>query len=82
MFQVKLMSLLASCAAEVPVTYMALPMSARIRPYCCMAWAMIWASGPMAAIAALTAGVFSRRKRRRTAAWSSPSESSTMCEAG
>ena len=58
MFQVRSMLLLASTEAEVPVTNIGLPMSARIRPYCCMAWAMIWASGPMLAIKALTAGVF------------------------
>ena len=44
------MLLSAFCEAEVPVTYIALPMSARTKPYCCMAWAMICASGPRLAI--------------------------------
>ena len=41
MSQVRLMPLLAFTEAEAPVTYMALPMSATIRPYCCMARARI-----------------------------------------
>ena len=42
-------ALLASCEADEPVTYIALPMSASTRPYFCMAWAMICDSGGMRA---------------------------------
>jgi len=82
MFQVKLMALLAFCEAELPVTYIALPMSARTRPYCCMAWAMIWASGPKPLMTALTAGVFMRRKCAPKGSLVDPAESLTTCEAG
>ena len=53
---------------EAPVTYIAVPISASTRPYCCIAWAMICDSAGMAAILLLTAVVFASRSRRQTAA--------------
>ena len=55
MFQTRLIWLFAFTAADAPLTYIALPPSARTSPYCCMARATIWASGPMVAIRLLTA---------------------------
>ena len=63
MFQVRLMLLLALTEAEEPVTYIALPISATISPYCCMARAMICDCGGMLLMRLLTAGVLARRRR-------------------
>src|SRR5579859_4133479 len=79
MFQTNWSWLVALPEAEEPVTYMELPMSARIRPYCCMARAIIWACGPILVIKLLTVGVFIRRKRAPNGTFP---DRFTICEAG
>ena len=64
------------------MTYMALPMSATISPYCCMARATICDSGGMLLISVLMAGVFARRRRLPRGSLLAPADSLTMCEAG
>ena len=82
MSQARLILLLASWEAEVPVTNIELPRSASTRPYCCMARATIWACGPSVLITELTAGVFMRRKRAPRGRLVEPGETLTTCAAG
>ena len=82
MSQTRVTWLLAPTAAGAPVTYIAPPLSARTRPYCCIARATTCACGPMPPMAALTAAVALSRSRAPYGSRSDAADPPATCEPG
>src|SRR5579859_6146516 len=82
MSHTRLMPLVEFTEADAPVTYIELPMSATIKPYCCMARAMVCDCGPMALMRLFTAVVFFSRNRVPNGTFAEPCDVETTCDAG